>query len=269
MSNGAQPATTARPAATPVAEPTPLDRILSAITDISNRQEELATKVAKLEKVQPQFVPSRPRVNVAPLSTAYRERHDTKAATGERVQEEIGQRSLGVDGRGRAVDFDQHPQLFHVGQVVRLNEAATRGTSIVHRRDLLENADGQVIRETMTEVTEAGWKPAQPRIGPKDTWMREERVLKQLNWGEVIDRLGDHGFIACPGLLPGSSKRRPITCRSRVRIGQPCERCGFGPEVRDIPLYGKYDGWKYIVVVPGLTNGSRGDGFTESELLPA
>lgn len=81
------------------------------------------------------------------------------------------------------------------------------------------------------------------------------------SWGEILERLGT---VQCP------TKVGRRTCNTPLQVGDICRRCGVGPTVQGVRYLNKNGEWKYIVRVPGLTaRQGKGDGFAQSELLPA
>jgi hypothetical protein len=58
-------------------------------------------------------------------------------------------------------------------------------------------------------------------------------------------------------------------CGGTIVPGEPCDSCGFCGYVKEARYLAKTGDWKYKAVVPGVTAGRNGDGFHESELIPA
>jgi hypothetical protein len=112
--------------------------------------------------------------------------------------------------------------------------------------------DDNVFRQ-FEQAFEAG---QQVRINPESV-----RDHSSKTWGEILTRLGT---IACP------TKVGRRTCQTAMQVGEPCRRCGVGPTIKGVRFLSKQGEWKYIVRVPGLTQRQGlGDGFAQSELLPA
>lgn len=96
----------------------------------------------------------------------------------------------------------------------------------------------------------------QVRINPDST-----REMSSTSWGDILTRMGT---IKCPTKVGRS------TCRTSIQVGERCPRCGVGPTIKGVRFLSKAGEWKYIVRVPGLTQRQGlGDGFAQSELLPA
>ena len=227
---------------TDVQAPDPAD-VLRAISDLASSVQALGARVDSLateqQRTAPRYVPM--QRDVRPLQP---ERPDARdALKGMRPGEERdGSRQLPVDHRGRLVDTNRYRQQFRPGEVVRIVREAQRGTARVIKHPAQFMTDDTGRQHLVAEA-----------------W----RELIPLTWGEVLDGLAQGGVIACPNKVNGDA-----TCSNRVRVGEPCEACGYGPTVKQPRHLTKAGEWKYVVRVPGLTR-HAGDGFMEWELEPA
>jgi hypothetical protein len=153
-----------------------------------------------------------------------------------------------ISGNGLAVSDQlqrQFPMRFAPGEAVRLRPDAVHGARIVSE-EILHSKTGKYLKTI--------------------------RKTEPLTLGQILefeyDQNGDahrRPLHTCQRKIHAGGKRR-ITCQTKYPVGGQCPTCGDQPQILTNQYLTKQARWKYRVTVPGLT-GSRGDGFTEDQLL--